>query len=78
LTERLVQSRAKLSINNFGVGHISIMASEPEMLTREEFAILRRVGNTPTMTAPPAGIPTEHCTRLIALDYVVHLLGDCA
>jgi hypothetical protein len=53
-------------------GYIRIMA--PNLLTREEFASLLKVGNCSTMD-PPAAIPVEHSTKLIALGYMVDLVG---
>jgi hypothetical protein len=54
------------------LGHIGIMASVPKVLTREEFASLLTVGNTP-VNKPPAKIPAEHSARLIAQGYIVDL-----
>jgi hypothetical protein len=51
------------------------MAPKSEMLTREEFASLFAVGNTSAIVDPPAVIPAEHSTRLIALGYMVDLAG---
>jgi ribosomal protein S27AE len=50
------------------------MVPQPEMLTREEFASLLAVGETP-VNGPPPEIPAEHSERLIAQGYVVHLSG---
>jgi hypothetical protein len=44
-------------------------------LSEKEFASLLVVGNTCAVREPPAVIPAEHRTRLIALGYVVDLLG---
>jgi hypothetical protein len=46
-----------------------------EILTREEFASLVLVGNTSAVTDRPAIIPFEHSVRLIALGYMVDLVG---
>jgi hypothetical protein len=46
----------------------------PEMLTREEFASLLKVGNCSVLD-PPAAIPGEHSAKLIALGYIVDLIG---
>jgi hypothetical protein len=51
------------------------MASESEVLTREEFASLLTVGNTSAVTSPPAVISAAHSARLIALGYMVDLAG---
>jgi hypothetical protein len=48
------------------------MASE--MLTREEFASLLKVGDT-TVLDPPAVIPAEHRVRLIGLGYMADIAG---
>ena len=45
------------------------------MLTREEFASLLIVGNASAAVDPPAAIPAEHRTKLIALGYMVDLDG---
>jgi hypothetical protein len=50
------------------------MASEATTLTREEFASLLAVGNTPVNGSAPA-IPAAHSARLIALGYMVDLAG---
>jgi hypothetical protein len=50
------------------------MASEAEILTREEFASLLTVANTIVHHAAPV-IPVEHSARLITLGYMVHLEG---
>jgi len=52
-----------------------MMASESKKLTREEFASLLTVGNTCAVVEPPAVIPAEHSTRLIALGYMAELSG---
>jgi hypothetical protein len=54
------------------------MASEPKMLTREEFASLLTVGRC-AVFEPSVVIPTEHSDRLIALgaDAVLQLPGCC-
>jgi hypothetical protein len=46
----------------------------PKKLTREEFASLLKVGNC-SVIDPPATIPVEHRAKLIALGYVMHLVG---
>jgi hypothetical protein len=51
-----------------------MMVSKSKPLTREEFASLLMVGNR-AVTAPPAGIPTEHSARLIALGYMADIAG---
>jgi hypothetical protein len=53
-------------------GYIPMMA--PKMLTCEEFASLLKVGNCSTMD-PPVAIPVERSTKLIALGYMVDLVG---
>jgi hypothetical protein len=50
------------------------MVSKSKKLTLEEFASLLKVGDT-TVLDPPAVIPAEHSTRLIALGYMVDLAG---
>jgi hypothetical protein len=50
------------------------MASQSEMLAREEFASLLKVGNTTVLDAP-AIIPAEHSAQLIGLGYMVDLAG---
>jgi hypothetical protein len=52
-----------------------MMASKSEMLTREEFASLLIVANTCAVRQPPAIIPANHDTRLIALGYMARLSG---
>jgi hypothetical protein len=52
-----------------------MMAQNSEMLTREEFASLLRVGNTSAVFDPPAVISAEHSTRLIGLGYMRDLAG---
>ena len=61
-----------MTIPDFGTGLYSIMA--PTKLTREEFVSLLTVGNCSTKD-PPAAIPVEHSAKLIALGYVVDLVG---
>jgi hypothetical protein len=51
------------------------MAPKSEMLTREEFASLLKVGNTSAVFDPPAVISAEHSTRLIGLGYIMDLAG---
>jgi hypothetical protein len=52
------------------------MASEPsKRLSKEEFASLLTVGNTCAVLEPPAVIPAEHSSRLIALGYMADLEG---
>ena len=51
------------------------MASEAKLLTPEEFASLLLVGCTPAINGPPAVIPSEHSTRLIALGYMADIAG---
>jgi len=51
------------------------MASDSNMLTRDEFASLLTVGNTCAVTDPPAVIPAEHSSRLIALGYIADIAG---
>jgi hypothetical protein len=50
------------------------MASEPKILTLEEFSSLLTVGKTP-VNEPPAKISAEHSARLTALGYIVDLSG---
>jgi hypothetical protein len=50
------------------------MASDCVDLTREEFASLFTVGNTP-VNGPAPVIPAEHSARLIALGYMAELSG---
>ena len=50
------------------------MASEAQMLTREEFASLLIVGNARANSAAPV-IPAEHGVRLIALGYIADIAG---
>ncbi len=50
------------------------MVPTSKKLTREEFASLLKVGNT-TLLEPPAVIPAEHRSRLIALGYMADLSG---
>jgi len=52
--------------------YVWIMA--PKKLTREEFASLLKVGNCSAIS-PPATIPVEHSAKLIALGYMVDLVG---
>ena len=54
------------------LGYVRIMA--PKQLTREEFASLLEVGNYSGID-PPATIPVEHSAKLIALGYMVDLVG---
>jgi hypothetical protein len=54
------------------LGYVRIMA--PKKLTREEFASLVEVGNCSAID-PPATIPVEHSAKLIALGYMVDLVG---
>jgi hypothetical protein len=61
-----------LNIHDLELGHVRIMA--PKMLTREEFASLLKVANCSVMQ-PPAVIPVEHSAKLIALGYMVDLVG---
>ena len=51
-----------------------VMASEVQMLTREEFASLLTVGNAAVNAAAPV-VPAEHSERLIALGYMVDQAG---
>jgi hypothetical protein len=51
------------------------MASDSEMLTPEEFASLRAVGETSPVRDPPAVIPAQHSVRLIALGYMAKISG---
>ena len=44
-------------------------------LRKSELASLFRVGHLPVVNTPPPDIPTEHQARLIALGYIVNLLG---
>jgi hypothetical protein len=50
------------------------MATEPKLLTREEFASLLTVGNC-SVIDPPAAIPAQHGVRLIGLGYMVDIAG---
>jgi hypothetical protein len=52
-----------------------MMGFKSEILTREEFASLRLVGDTSAVFAPPAIIPAEHSAKLIALSYIADLSG---
>jgi hypothetical protein len=56
-------------------GHIQVMVTRSEILTREEFNSLLTVGNTSAVSDPPAVIPAEHSARLIALGYMADLAG---
>ena len=56
------------------LGHIRIMASEPKLLTRDEFASLLTVGNCSVIDRP-AAIPAQHTARLIGLGYMVDIAG---
>src|SRR5258706_16404593 len=56
-------------------GHIRLMVPKSKMLTREEFVSLLTVGNTSAVSDPPAVIPAEHRSRLIALGYMADLSG---
>jgi hypothetical protein len=51
------------------------MAPKSEMLTREEFASLLRVGNQCAVTGPSAVIPAEHSAKLIGLGYMADIQG---
>jgi hypothetical protein len=51
------------------------MAPKSEILTREEFASLLKVGTTSAVFDPPAVISAEHSTRLIGLGYMMDLAG---
>jgi hypothetical protein len=51
------------------------MATISDSLTPEEFASLLTVGSTSAVTDPPAVIPVEHSTRLIALGYMADIAG---
>jgi len=55
--------------------HTHTMVSDSEMLSREEFASLLKVGNTCAVTDPPAVIPADHRARLIALGYMADIAG---
>ena len=50
------------------------MASEPNMLTLEEFASLLTVGKCSVLD-PPAVIPLQHGARLIGLGYLADIAG---
>jgi hypothetical protein len=50
------------------------MASEPKVITGEEFASLLAVGRC-SMLQPPAVIPGEHRARLIWLGYIADIGG---
>jgi hypothetical protein len=50
------------------------MASEPKVITDEEFASLLAVGRC-SMLQPPAVIPGEHRAQLIWLGYVADIGG---
>jgi hypothetical protein len=52
-----------------------MMVSKSRWLTREEFASLLTVGDTCAVRDPPAIIPIKHSAKLIALGYMVDLLG---
>jgi hypothetical protein len=51
------------------------MTMEAIMLSDEEFASLRLIGNTPAVNGPPAVIPPAHSARLIALGYLADIAG---
>ena len=51
------------------------MTSEAIMLSHEEFASLRLVGDTPAVNGPPTVIPPAHRARLIALGYLADIAG---
>ena len=53
---------------------LRVMASEAQMLTKEEFASLLVVGNAPINRSSPA-IPSEHSSRLIGFGYMVDIAG---
>jgi hypothetical protein len=55
--------------------NIRIMASNSNMLTREEFASLLTVGSVSAVLDPLVTIPAEHSARLIGLGYTVNLAG---
>lgn len=44
-------------------------------LRKSELSSLRKVGHLPVVNTPPPEIPAEHRARLIALGYIVDLLG---
>jgi hypothetical protein len=46
----------------------------PKKLAHKEFASLLKVGNC-SVIDPPATIPVEHSAKLIALGYMVDLVG---
>jgi hypothetical protein len=50
------------------------MASEPEMITGEEFASLLAVGRC-SILQPPAVIPGQHRARLIWVGYIADIGG---
>jgi hypothetical protein len=50
------------------------MVSEAKTLSREEFASLLTVGNTPVHGSAPV-IPAAHSARLIALGYMTDIAG---
>jgi hypothetical protein len=50
------------------------MASEPEVITGEEFASLLAVGRC-SMLQPPAVIPGQHRARLIWVGYIADIGG---
>jgi hypothetical protein len=50
------------------------MASEPNLLTLEEFASLLTVGRCSVLD-PPAVIPIQHSARLIGLGYLADIAG---
>jgi hypothetical protein len=52
-----------------------MMASEAKVLSPDEFASLLLVGYTPATNRPPAVIPPEHSTRLIALGNMADIAG---
>ena len=54
------------------LGHGRMIA---KVLTPEEFVSLLLVGYTPATNGPPAVIPPEHSTRLIALGYMADIAG---
>jgi hypothetical protein len=50
------------------------MAPKSEVLTREEFGSLLKVGKT-SHADPPVVISAEHSVRLVGLGYMVDLAG---
>jgi hypothetical protein len=68
------EGRAKLNMRDWLNSLLSVMTSDTEILTSEEFASLLTVGNTPENNPAPQ-IPAAHSARLIAPGYLMDLAG---